>query len=248
MIIIKTDHEVDKMKDAGKIVAECLSLVGENIRPGIKTIELDNIASKFIRKCGAVPSFKDYNGFPANICVSINDEVVHGIPSERLLNEGDIVSADIGAIYKGYQGDAARTFAVGKISDKAQNLIDVTKQSFYEGIKYAVIGKRLYDISHAIQEYVEKNGFSIVRDYVGHGIGRDMHEDPPIPNYGMPGRGPRLRKGMTLAIEPMVNEGDYSVYTLPNEWTVVTSDASLAAHYENTIAITDGEPIILTKI
>ncbi len=248
MIIIKSENEIDIMRKAGKIVGDTLRVVGEHIKPGVSTAYLDSIAEKFILKNNAVPGFKGYGGFPATICASINEEVVHGIPNaKKILKSGDIISIDTGAIFQGFYGDATRTFPVGEIDDTAKKLIDVTRQSFFEGIKFAKIGNRLYDISNAIQTYVETNGFSIVRDYVGHGIGRDMHEDPQIPNYGPKGRGPRLTKGMAIAIEPMVNAGDFRVKVLPNKWTVVTVDKSLAAHYENTLVITEDEPEILTK-
>lgn len=246
MIIIKSRREIEIMKIAGRIVAECLQLVGEKIKPGVKTIELDRVAENYIKKNRAIPSFKGYNGFPANICVSVNEEVVHGIPGDRELKDGDIVSVDIGVIYNGYHGDAARTFPVGNISASAKRLIEVTKESFFKGIEYATSDHRLYDISYAIQSYVESNGYSVVREYVGHGIGRNMHEDPQVPNFGCSGRGVRLREGMTLAIEPMVNEGTFEVRTLDNNWTVVTADGKLSAHYENTIAITPEGPEILT--
>lgn len=248
MIIIKSRREIEIMKIAGRIVAECLQIIGEKIKPGVRTIELDRIAEDYIKKNGAIPSFKGYNGFPANICVSVNDEVVHGIPGDRELKEGDIVSVDIGAIYGGYHGDAARTFPVGNVSESAKRLIRVTRESFFKGIEYADNTHRLYDISHAIQSYVESKGYSVVREYVGHGIGRNMHEDPQVPNFGLPGRGVRLREGMTLAIEPMVNEGTYEVHVLDNNWTVVTADGKLSAHYENTIAITPDGPEILTVL
>lgn len=247
MIIIKSESEIALMRRAGKIVKATLDFLEEHIRPGVTTEFLDSIAEEFILKQNAYPGFKGYEGFPASICASINEEVVHGIPSrDRVLKDGDIISIDIGAIYEGYYGDAARTFPVGEISDDARKLIDVTKQSFFEGIKFARTGYRLYDISNAIQTYIVNNGYSVVRDYVGHGIGRDMHEDPQIPNYGPKGRGPRLLPGMVLAIEPMVNAGDYKVKTLGNGWTVITADGSLSAHYENTIVITEDEPEILT--
>lgn len=237
------------MRAAGHLVAECHELLAKKIEPGITTLELDSIAEKFFRSHGAYPTFLGYGGFPKSICASINEQVVHGIPDHTKLVEGDIISIDLGATLDGYVGDAARTHAVGKISDEAQRLIDVTKQSFFVGIKYAKEGYRLSDIGHAIQEYVESNGFSVVREYVGHGIGREMHEDPPIPNYGKPGHGPRLRRGMCLAIEPMVNVGTYDVDVLDNDWTVVTKDGKLAAHYENTITITGtGDPEILTML
>lgn len=246
MIIIKSKREIDIMKEAGKIVAHAHEIVKANIRPGVSTKELDEIAEKLIRSHGAIPSFKGYGDFPGSICSSINDEVVHGIPSSRILMEGDIISIDIGAYFKGYHGDAARTHGVGIISKDAQRLIDVTKKSFYEGLKYCKEGYKLSDISHAIQTFVEANGFSVVRNYVGHGIGQDLHEDPQIPNYGPPNKGPKLKCGMVFAIEPMVNTGSYDVRTLKNNWTVVTIDKSLSAHYENTLAITEGEPELLT--
>ncbi|MCD6435763.1 MAG: type I methionyl aminopeptidase [Clostridiales bacterium] len=247
MIIVKSKREIDIMREAGRITAYAHKLVEENIRPGISTKELDEIAEKAILENDAIPSFKGYGGFPGTICSSINSEVVHGIPdANRILKEGDIISVDIGAFYKGYHGDAARTLAVGKISDEAQKLIDVTKQSFYEGIKYCKEGYRLSDVSNAIQTYVESYGFSIVRNYVGHGVGQDLHEDPQIPNYGPPNKGPRIKRGMVFAIEPMVNLGGYDVKTLQNGWTVVTMDNSLSAHYENTLAVTEGEPELLT--
>ncbi|NLY42997.1 MAG: type I methionyl aminopeptidase [Clostridiaceae bacterium] len=246
MITIKAAQEIEYMREAGRIVYEAHNLVEKAIQPGITTEELDSIAEKYIRSQGAIPSFKGYNGFPASICASLNDEVVHGIPGLRKLKDGDIISIDIGAMYKGYHGDAARTHPVGKCSEEALRLIRVTRESFYKGLAYAVEGRRLSDISAAIQRYVEKNGYSVVRDFVGHGIGQNMHEDPQVPNYGVPGRGPRLVSGMTLAIEPMVNAGDYRVRIMPNNWTVVTADGSLSAHYEHTILITKGDPEILT--
>jgi methionyl aminopeptidase len=222
--------------------------MAKHIKPGITTIELDRLAEEFILKAGAKPAFKGYHGFPASICTSINEQVVHGIPSERVLHEGDIISVDVGSILNGFYGDSAKTYGVGNISDEAQKLIDVTRQSFYDGIEFAVKGNRLSDISSRIQKTVEDNGFSVVVDYVGHGIGRDMHEDPPIPNFGIPNRGPRLTPGMALAIEPMVNVGTYKVKTLKDNWTVVTLDGKYSAHYEHTIAISpEGPPEILTK-
>lgn len=247
MIIIKSENEISLMREAGRIVRDTLNFIEEHIKPGISTGYLNAIAEEFILKNSAFPGFKGYEGFPASICASINEEVVHGIPSlDRILKSGDIISIDIGAIYQGFYGDAARTFPVGEIDEAAMKLINVTRESFFEGIKFAKVGYRLYDISNAIQTHVEANGFSVVRDYVGHGIGRDMHEDPQIPNYGPKGKGPRLLPGMVLAIEPMVNAGTYRVKTLPNKWTVVTADKSLSAHYENTIVITEEEPEILT--
>lgn len=248
MILIKSSNEIDYMRQAGKIVAKTLDVVQEVIKPGITTGHIDEIAERYIIENGAVPAFKGLYGFPATLCISVNEQVVHGIPGSRVLQEGDIVSVDCGSVVNGYYGDAARTFPVGKISKEAQKLIDVTKQSFFEGLKYALVGNRLEDISHAIQAYVEEHGFSVVKDYVGHGIGRAMHEDPQVPNYGRRGRGPRLVKGMCLAVEPMVNTGSYQVKTLSDDWTVVTADSSLSAHYENTIAILDDGPEILTII
>lgn len=248
MIIIKSQREIKLMKRAGELVALTLKEIEKHIKPGITTGELDKIAEDFISHHNAIPTFKGYRGFPASICTSINEEVVHGIPGLKTLKDGDIISVDVGAEFEGYNGDAARTFPVGNVKSDAMHLIEVTKQSFFEGIAYAKPGYRLSDISNAVQRYVESHNFSVVRDYVGHGIGQKMHEDPQIPNFGPPGKGPRLRQGMTLAIEPMVNMGGYEVYTLENNWTVVTKDGSLSAHYENTIAITDGEPEILTMI
>ncbi|KEI95462.1 type I methionyl aminopeptidase [Clostridium botulinum] len=249
MIIIKTDSEIEYMVKAGKVVAEALDTLEKYVKPGISTGELDRIAEEIILGRNAKPSFKGYYGFPASICASVNNEVVHGIPNkDRILNEGDIISIDCGAILNGYQGDAARTFPVGNVSEEAAKLIEVTKNSFFKGIEKAKVGNRLTDISAAIQEYVESYGLSIVRDYVGHGIGKNMHEDPEIPNFGRPGRGPKLSKGMCLAIEPMVNIGDFNVKVEPNKWTVVTVDGSLSAHYENTVAILDDGPKITTLI
>lgn len=249
MITIKSKAEIEKMREAGRITGLALVEVSKHIRPGVSTKELDKVAYDFIKKQGATPSFLNYNGFPASICASVNDEVVHGIPrKDRILKEGDIVSIDVGAYKNGFNGDAARTYPVGKISDEAARLIEVTKQSFFEGIKNAVHGGRLGDISAAVQEYVEQNGYSVVRDLVGHGIGRNMHEDPSVPNFGKKGKGTKLVEGMALAVEPMVNEGEYDVEELDDGWTVVTQDGSLAAHYENTIIITRGEPEILTLL
>ena len=247
MITIKSKSEIDKMRIAGKITGDALRLIEKHIRPGISTLELDKIAYDFIKKQGATPSFLNYNGFPGSICASPNDWVVHGIPSKNIiLKEGDIISIDMGAQKDGYHGDAARTFAVGKISDEAQKLIDVTKQSFFEGVKHATHGAKIGDVASAIQEYVEKHGYSVVRDLVGHGIGRNLHEDPSVPNFGRAGKGVKLAAGMTIAVEPMVNEGEYDVVVLDDDWTVVTEDGSLSAHYENTILITRGECEILT--
>lgn len=247
MITIKSRSEIEKMRIAGKITGDALKLIEKHIRPGISTAELDKIAFDFIKKQGATPSFLNYNGFPGSICASPNSQVVHGIPSKNvILKEGDIISVDMGAYIGGYHSDAARTFPVGKISAEAQRLIDVTRESFFEGIKYATHGAKLGDVSAAIQEYVENNGYSVVRDLVGHGIGKNLHEDPSVPNYGKSGKGVRLAQGMTLAIEPMVNEGGYEVVVLEDDWTVETADQSLSAHYENTVVITRGECEILT--
>lgn len=248
MIYIKSRQEIELMREAGKIVAEAHELVREAIKPGITTMELDEIVETHILSRGAIPAFKGYGGFPASTCTSVNHEVVHGIPGLKRLEEGDILSVDIGALYKGYYGDSAKTHAIGRISPRAEELIAVTRQSFYEGIKFAKLGYRLSDISHAIQTYVESKGFSVVRNYVGHGIGTSMHEEPQIPNYGPPGKGPRLKEGMVLAIEPMINIGTYEVKVLSDDWTVVTLDGEYSAHYEHTVAITDGEPEILTLL
>ena len=248
MIFIKNDKEINLMREAGKIVAETLLLIEEKVRPGITTAELDRIAEEFITKHGARPSFKGLYDFPASLCISVNEQVVHGIPGGYALKDGDIISVDCGAYLNGFHGDAARTFGVGNISEEARKLIEVTKESFFKGIEYAKVDNRLTDISHGIQSYIESQGFSVVRDFVGHGIGRVVHEDPEVPNFGKPGKGPRLVKGMALAIEPMVNVGSYKVKTLSNDWTVVTSDGSLSAHYENTIVILPDGPEILTLI
>lgn len=249
MITIKSRTEVEYMRKAGKIVSDTFKVLKEAIAPGVTTKELDQIAYKFITSQGATPSFKGYGGFPASICASINDQVIHGIPDNTVLREGDIISIDIGACYHGYHGDSAKTFPVGKISPAAQKLIDVTKQSFYEGVAFAKRGNRVTDISAAIQGYVEAHGYSVVRDYTGHGIGTQLHEEPSVLNYGKPGRGARLVPGMTIAVEPMVNAGGYGVYVdADNDWTVYTDDGQLSAHYEHTILITaDGDCEILTK-
>jgi len=234
------------MREAGKVVAEVLDQIAEMIKPGLTTAELDRMAEEYILSKGAKPAFKGLYGFPYTICASVNEQVVHGFPSLRTLQDGDIISIDVGAEINGYFGDSARTFAVGDISSKLQRLLDVTRASLSEAISLARSGNRLSDISNAVQVYVEKNGYSVVRDYVGHGIGTKMHEEPQVPNFGKPGRGPRLKAGMTLAIEPMVNMGDYHVQTLLDKWTVVTMDGQPSAHFEHTIVITDGEPVILT--
>lgn len=245
---IKSISQIERMREVGKIVAAAHEVVRANIRPGITTKELDDIAEKEIRRHNAVPAFKGYGGFPGSICASVNEQVVHGIPGSYTLKEGDIISIDIGAYKDNFFGDAAKTHGVGKITEEAQKLIDVTRNSFYEGLKYCREGYRLSDVSHAIQTYVESHGFSIVRDYVGHGIGTALHEDPQIPNYGEAGRGLRLAKGMVLAIEPMVNAGVYTVKTLDDDWTIVTTDGQYSAHYEHTIAITDDDPVLLTSM
>lgn len=247
-IKIKKETHIEAMRIAGRITGETLNLLEREIKPGMTTKDLDRIAEEYIRAQGAVPSFKGLYGYPASICASVNNEIIHGIPGKRVLQEGDIISIDTGAYIKGFHGDAARTFAVGAISQEAQKIIDVTRESFFRGIKYAKSGNHLCEISGAIQDYVEANGFSVVRDYVGHGIGREMHEDPNVPNYRFGKRGSKLIKGMTLAIEPMVNAGNYKVKQLSDGWTVVTKDGSLAAHYENTVLITDGEPELLTLV
>lgn len=246
MIVIKSMNEFVLMQKAGRIVATVLNELKSAIKPGITTKELDEIAEATILKLGGVPAFKGYGGFPASICTSVNEEVVHGIPGKRVLQQGDIVSIDVGAFYEGYCGDAARTFAVGEISPIAQKLLQVSEEALKEGVAMAKVGNRLSDIGHAIQTHVEANGFSVVRQYVGHGIGRKMHEEPQVPNYGLPGRGPRLKAGMALAIEPMVNAGEFPVRTLGDNWTVVTQDGSLSAHFEDTVFITDVGNEVLT--
>ncbi|MEJ6949562.1 type I methionyl aminopeptidase [Natronospora cellulosivora (SeqCode)] len=240
MIILKSPRELDLMRHANKIVAETHAYLAEKIAVGITTADLDRLCEEFIRSKGATPSFKGYKGYPASLCVSINEEVVHGIPSKkRIINDGDLISLDIGAFYEGFHGDAARSLGVGKLSDEAKRLIKVCKESFYKGVEEASIGKRLTDISYQIQKHAESHGYSVVREYVGHGIGRKMHEAPQIPNFGPPNRGPKLKAGMTLAIEPMLNLGTFEVESLEDGWTVVTADRKLSAHYENTIAITE---------
>ena len=247
MIIIKKSEELECMRQAGRITAQALLVAREAIKPGVSTWEVDHKVRTFIEKCGATPSFLGYSGFPGSACISLNEEVIHGIPSKRvIIKEGDIVKVDVGARFRGYNGDSARTIPVGKVSEQALKLISVTEQSFYEALKVCRAGQRLGDIGHAVEDFVISNGFSIVKQYVGHGIGRDLHEDPQVPNYGRPGRGARLYAGMTLAIEPMVNAGGEDVQVLKDGWTVTTVDGSLSAHYENTVAITDGEPVLLT--
>lgn len=249
MIVLRTAKEIEIMRKACQISAEALQLAGEAVKPGITTYEIDQIAYRYIKKQGAEPNFLNYNGFPATACISINDEVIHGIPSKkRVLKDGDIVSIDLGAKVNGYNGDNAATFACGNISDEAKRLCDTTRESLYLGIQQAVAGNRVGDIAYAIQSYCEERGFSVVREYTGHGVGTHLHEDPSVPNYGTAGRGQRLLPGMTIAIEPMINAGSKAIKCLPDGWTVKTLDGKLSAHFEHTIAITKGEPIILTKL
>ena len=249
MFVIKNDEQIALMKVAGRITAEALEVARELVRPGISTKEIDTKIRRHIEKSGATPSFLGYGGFPGSACISINEQVIHGIPSERvILNEGDIVKIDVGARYRGYNGDSARTFPVGKVSDEALRLISVTEQSFHEAMKVARPGNRVGDLGFAVENFVISNGFSVVRDYVGHGVGKDLHEEPEIPNFGRAGRGVRLYPGMTLAIEPMVNAGSHDVRVLKDGWTVVTADGKLSAHYENSILITENDPIILTDV
>lgn len=245
-IIIKSQAEIDIMRQAGRIVAQVLQLLVERLRPGIVELELDEIVAREFAKRGVTPTFLGYNGYPARVCVSVNDEIVHGIPGERVIQEGDIVSLDLGCTYKGFVADCAVTVGVGQISPEAQRLIQVTEAALWRGIAAARAGAHLGDIGAAIQAEAESNGFSVVREYVGHGVGRQMHEDPQVPNYGTPGQGPLLRKGMVLALEPMVNLGDWRTKRDPDNWTVRTLDGSLSAHFEHTIAITDGEAQVLT--
>jgi len=245
-ITIKSESEIQKMRLAGKVVAQTLEYIKNNLKAGVTTKYLDKLTDEFIKSKGAIPSFKNYNGYPASVCISVNQEVIHGIPSNKKINHGDVVSVDVGAILNGYHGDAARTFIVGETSDENKKLVEVTQQSFFEGIKFAKCGNHLFEISAAIQDFVEANGFSVVKDYVGHGIGTKMHEAPEIPNYRQNKRGPRLDKNMTLAIEPMVNIGTDQIIVLDDDWTVETADGKCSAHYENTILITDGDPEILT--
>ena len=248
MVILKTDREIEKMKDAGRIASKALKLAGEAIEPGISTLEIDDIVRKYIESEGAKPSFLNYGGFPASACISVNNVVIHGIPSKKcIIKSGDIVSIDVGAFFEGFHGDNAATFACGEVSKEAKALIDTTRESLYEGIKMAQIGNRIGDIANAVQRYVEARSYSVVRDFVGHGVGAKLHEDPSVPNYGTPGRGVRLLSGMTIAIEPMVNVGTHEVKVLDDEWTTVTADGKLSAHFENTIAITKDGPIILTQ-
>ena len=246
MITLKSAHEIELMRRAGKITAAARAVARDMVKPGVTTAQIDKAVFQFIKEQGAIPSFLHYNGYPASVCVSVNDEIIHGIPGKRVLQEGDIVSVDVGAFIGGFHGDCAGTYPCGQVSDEALRLIRVTQQSFFEGIKYAREGYRLSDISAAVQAYVEANGFSVVREYVGHGIGRQMHEAPEVPNYGKPGHGPRLLRGMTIAVEPMVNGGTAAIKQMPDGWTVRTADGKNAAHYENTVLITAGEPELLT--
>ena len=246
MITLKSAHEIEAMRLAGKITAAARALAREMVKPGVTTQQIDKAVFHFIREQGAIPSFLHYNGYPASVCISVNDEIIHGIPGKRVLREGDIVSVDVGAYIGGYHGDCAGTYPCGQVSDEALRLIRVTQDSFFEGLKFAREGYRLSDISHAVQTFVEANGYSVVREYVGHGIGRNMHEAPEVPNYGKPGHGPRLLRGMTLAVEPMVNAGTAAIKQMNDGWTVKTADGKYAAHYENTILITAGDPELLT--
>ena len=246
MITLKSAHEIELMRRAGEITAAARAVARDMVRPGVTTAQIDKAVYEFIRSQGATPSFLHYNGYPASVCVSVNDEIIHGIPGQRVLRQGDIVSVDVGAYIGGFHGDCAGTYPCGEVSEEAMRLIRVTQQSFFEGIKYAREGYHIRDISHAVQTYVEAQGFSVVREYVGHGIGRKMHEAPEVPNFGEPGHGPRLLRGMTIAVEPMVNAGTASIIQMSDGWTVKTADGKNAAHYENTILITDGQPEILT--
>ncbi len=249
MIVIKSHEEIRLMAKAGEVTAKMLEELPEFIKPGISTKDIDRWCEAFISKHGMKPAFKGYGGFPGTACVSVNEEVVHGIPSKkRVLREGDIVSVDLGTIYKDYYSDAARTYPVGKISEENARLIRVAEESFFEGLRYARPGNRIGDVGHAIQQYVEEAGFSVIRDYTGHGVGRNLHEDPPVPNYGKAAHGPKLVPGMVIAVEPMIAAGDYDVEVLSNDWTAVTIDGSYAAHYENTVVITEDEPILLTRL
>ena len=249
MIQLKNPAQIELMREAGRITGEALMLAGEKIRVGMTTLELDRLIREHIEKRGAKPSFLGYGGFPGSACISINEEVIHGIPSsKKVIKDGDIVKVDVGAYYKGFHGDSANTFAVGNVSDEAKKLIEVTKQSFFKGIEFAKPGMRIGDIGAAVQKHAEDNGFSVVRKYVGHGVGHDLHESPDVPNFGCPGRGARLYPGMVIAIEPMINAGVHEVKELSDKWTVVTADSKLSAHYEHTVAICEDGPVLLTKV
>lgn len=248
MIHVKSPREIELMRRAGALAAKARALAGDMVEPGVTTSEIDKELYRFFTKSGAEPSFLNYNGFPKSVCISINDEVIHGIPGKRRIREGDIVSIDVGAFIGGFHGDCAATFTAGAVSEEAVKLAEVTRQSFFEGFRQARMGRRVSDISHAVQEYAESFGYGVVRDYVGHGTGGKLHEAPEVPNFGAPGHGPRLIPGMTLAVEPMINLGGPEIRILKDNWTVVTRDGSLSAHYENTILITDGEPEILTVV
>ena len=247
LISIKSPHEIQLMRRAGRLTAQARALAGSMVRPGVSTLEIDHAVRKFIESQGGTPSFLNYAGYPGSACISVNEVVIHGIPSRHIvLREGDIVSVDVGACIDGFHGDCAATYACGQISDEARRLIEVTQQSFWEGIQFARVGYRVSDISHAVQAYVEPFGYSLVRDYVGHGVGAKLHEPPEVPNFGPAGHGPRLMAGMTLAVEPMVNQGTWEIQVMKDGWTVKTADGKLAAHYENSILITDGDPEVLT--
>ncbi len=248
MITIKSERDLVSMRRAGQIAGTALAMAGEAVRPGITTAELDRIVRKYIESQGATPSFLGYGGFPASACISINEEVIHGIPSSRKVLSGDIVSIDVGAYFEGFHGDTANTFCAGEVSSDARRLIEVTKESFRKGVEFAREGFRVSDISHAVQQHAEANGFSVVRAYTGHGVGAELHEQPDVPNFGQPGRGPRLLRGMTIAVEPMVNQGTHEIKVLGDKWTVVTADGKLAAHYEHSLLITDGEAELLTFV
>ena len=249
MIQLKNMTQIIAMRDAGRITGEALAYAGEHVKPGVTTKHLDDLVRSYIEKQHARPSFLGYGGFPGSACISVNDEVIHGIPDkDRELHDGDVVKIDVGAYYRGYHGDSANTFIAGKGSEAALHLVQTTKQSFFEGLKAVIPGNRLGDVGHAIQTYAEGNGCSVVREYVGHGVGHDLHEDPNVPNYGLPGKGLRLLTGMVIAIEPMICAGDFKVRVLPNKWTVVTADGSLAAHYEHTVALTENGIELLTKV
>lgn len=248
MIVIKSQREIDAMRRSGEIAANALRIGGEALKPGVTTKHVNDLIHKYIKSKNAIPSFYGYGGFPAAACISVNEQVIHGIPSGRVLADGDIVSIDVGVLLNGYHSDTAATFPVGNVSGEARRLIEVTRQCFYEGIAFATAGARLGDLGNAICKYATQNGFSVVREYVGHGVGTQLHEDPSIPNYGIPGKGKRLEEGMTVAIEPMINAGVEDVFTLDDDWTVVTKDGKLSAHYEHTIAITANEPLILTSL